>query len=450
MNPRFLLPLLPLVSTSFAADPAVKVTVGHSTEANVFKPGEVAPPAMNDAGAKAFFKIVSGKADENCGVLPVLQDGKAAGNDDDPEHNFFFGIGEKGGRISADLKGPIDLKEVATYSWHSGERAPQIYKLYGSDGSAPGFNAEPAAGVDPASVGWKLIANVDTHEKGAGQHGVSITGENGASLGTFNRLLFDIQANDDPNGWGNTFLSEIDIVDAKGPALQRYERKIETLTSKDGKFKYILDSSESPDLADWAKINLMPVMEEWYPKIIAMLPVEGYTPPDTIYFTMKQATTLPGYAQGVPAYASGNNVTLNANFMRDQQGGEAVGCAIHEIVHVVQFGSPGGSTRGERPPTWVTEGVADYIRWFLYEPQAKGAEITKRNFGSANYDSSYRVTANFYDFVIKNHEKDLMRKLNLATHNGYSADLWKEWTGKTADELNEAWKAGNKTRLGIE
>jgi len=450
MNARQLLLPLALISTSFAADPAVKVRVGHSTGTDSFKPGDIPGPAMNDAGSKAFFKIVSGKADENCAVLPILKDGKAPGGEDDPEHNFFFAIGEKGGRISAELKEPTEVKEVLTYSWHGGNRGPQIYKLYASDGTAPNFNAEPAAGTDPASAGWKLITNVDTHDKGPGQHGVSIATENGEPLGKFTRLLFDIQANEDPNGWGNTFFSEIDIVDAKGPALVRQEKKVETFTSKDGKYKYILDSSESPDLHEWAKVHLMPVMEEWYPKIAAMIPVDGYTPPDTINFTMRLATTLPGHAQGVPAYASGNNVTLNANFMRDQQGGEAVGCAIHEIVHVVQFGSPGGSTRGQRPPTWVTEGVADYIRWFLFEPQAKGAEITKRNFGSANYDSSYRVTANFYDYVIKNHEKDLMKKLNLATHTGYSADLWKEWTGKTADELNEAWKAENKKRLGID
>ena len=438
-----------LAIPTLCADPAVKITTAHSATDAGSKTGDVPPLAMNDVGSKAFFRVISGQADPACGVLPVVKDGKPPGSQDDPGRNFFFAIGEKGGRITAVLEAPADVKYVSTYSWHTGTRAPQIYKLYASDGSAPGFNAEPAADVDPATVGWKLVADVDTHAKGSGQHSVAIGTESGEPLGKFSHLLFDIKANEDPAGQGNTFFSEIDIVDAKGPALQHYEKKIETFTSKDGKYRYILDSSESPDLHEWAKVHLMPVMEDWYPKIIEMIPVEGYTPPDTINFTMKLATTLPGHAQGVPAFASGNNVTLNANFMRDQQGGEAVGCAIHEIVHVVQFGSPGGSTRGQRPPTWVTEGVADYIRWFLFEPQAKGAEITRRNFASANYDSSYRVTANFFDYVIKNHEKDLMKKLNLSTHKGYAADLWKEWTGKSAEELNEAWKSENKNRLGI-
>jgi len=444
--------LLFALPTLAAADnpPRAKVTTGHSATDVAFKSAGIPAIATNDAGQKAFFKVISGKADDVCGVLDVIHDGKAPGEEDDPGNNFFFAIGEKGGRLTADLGSVISVKNVASYSWHAGPRAPQIYKVYGADGTAADFKPEPGAEVDPAKAGWTLIASVDTHDKGAGQHSVSIGTESGEALGKFRHLLFDIAANDEPNGQGNTFFSEIDIVDANGPELMRFEKKVETFVSKDGKFRYVLDSTESPDLADWAKIHLMPVMEEWYPKIIEMLPVEGYTPPSTVYFTMKLSTTLPEHAQGVPAFASGDRVTLNANFMRDQAGGEAVGCAIHEIVHVVQFGSPGGSTRGRRPPTWVTEGVADYIRWFLFEPQAKGAEITKRNFESSNYDSSYRVTANFFDFVIKTYEKDLMKKLNLSTHNGYTPDLWKDWTGKTAEELDAEWKAANKKRLGIE
>jgi hypothetical protein len=435
--------------------PPVKVVTGYSPTDASFKDGDVPALATNDAGAKAFFKVISGKADESCGVLDVIHDGKGPESEDDPEHNFFFAIGEKGGRLTADIGKVIALKGVASYSWHGGPRAPQIYKLYAADGTAANFNAAPGSAIDPATVGWTLITGVDTHDKGgAGQHAVSIGTESGEPLGKFRYLLFDIATNDEPNDQGNTFYSEIDIFDADGPEPARYEhlpRKVEKFTSKDGKLHFTIDSTEAPDLADWTKKNMLPVMEEWYPKIAQIIPVEGYTPPDTINFTLKQATNLPGYAQGVPAFASGNSVTLNAKFMRDQASGEAVGAAVHEIVHVVQFGSPDWSKAGgARPPTWVTEGVADYIRWVLYEPQSHGADVTKKNIDKINYDQSYRVTANFYDFVTKNYDKDLVKQLNLATHNGYSPDLWKEWTGKTAEELNQEWKAYYRKQLGIE
>jgi len=442
-----------LIATSTAhadtiAAPA-KVVTGYSPTDAKFKLAGSDGIANNDAATKATLKIIAGKADPNCGVLDVIHDGRGPDGADQPGNNFFFMPGENGGRLTMDLGSVIEVKNVATYSWHAGTRAGQIYKLYAADGTAPGFNAEPAAGTDPATLGWKLVAWVDTHEKGPGQHVVSIESASGGSLGNFRHLLFDISTNPDPNGQGNTFFSEIDVTDAKGPAPTHYEHIVNTYNSKDGKFHYILDSSDAPDLAPWCGDHLMPVMEEWYPKIMGLIPVDGYTPTDTIHFTLKNSTGIPGNAQGVPAFATGNSVTLNAAFMRQNATGEAVGCAVHEIVHIVQFGNL-RHTEGARPPTWLTEGVADYIRWFLYEPQSHGAEITKGNVGKAKYDDSYRVTANFLDWVVKTHDKDLIRKVNLSTHKGYKPELWKEWTGKTLEELGAEWKAQNLKRLGME
>ncbi len=78
-----------------------------------------------------------------------------------------------------------------------------------------------------------------------------------------------------------------------------------------------------------------------------------------------------------------------------------------------------------------------------------GAEITKGNFSQAKYDSSYRITANFFKYVIENYEKDLMRKINVAVHKGYNEDLWKEWTGKSLQELGAEWKEYHRKKLGI-
>ena len=80
--------------------------------------------------------------------------------------------------------------------------------------------------------------------------------------------------------------------------------------------------------------------------------------------------------------------------------------------------------------------MADYIRWFKYEPKPTGTR--PRNPDKANYTDSYRITAGFLNFVVEKHDKELVAKLNAAMRQGkYSADLWKEYTGKTADEL---WK----------
>jgi hypothetical protein len=439
-----LLPLLAGTASLHAA--TAKVEIGTSREDNSFATKTTAPPATNDAAAGATFKVIAGSPDPNGGSLAVLNDGKIPSNDDEPEANFFF-AGD--GRILVDLGKTIDVASLASYSWHSGSRAGQYYEVFAADGSANDFKAEPGADDELTKCGWTLLAKVDTTGKRPGQHAAAITPTSGKALGNYRYLLFDIKKNPKESQFNATFFSEIDIVDAAGPDLNRIEkpkRITQEFASKDGKFKYTLDVTEAPDLQEWCAKNLIPTLDEWYPKIIEMLPVDGVTPAHNITFTLKNATDLPGHLQGVPAYASGNSVVFNSKFMRDQASGEAVGAGIHEVVHVVQFGGDQGDRprrRGGRPPTWVTEGVADYIRWFLYEPEKKGAEITKGNVQRATYDGSYRITANFFDWVIKTYEKDLMRKLNVATHDGYSDELWKTWTGKTVQELGAEWKSPN-------
>jgi hypothetical protein len=78
------------------------------------------------------------------------------------------------------------------------------------------------------------------------------------------------------------------------------------------------------------------------------------------------------------------------------------------------------------------------VRWFLFEPESHGAVIQQPE--DARYDASYRITANFFDWVIRNHIKDLPRKLNATFSTGYEASLWREWSGKSVQELAAEWK----------
>lgn len=429
----------------------VKVTTGYSAGGSGFKIDPVPSPATNDAAATAAFTLVEGERDRNGADLTALHDGKIPGGEDDPASNFFFSGGTKSGRIAVDLGAVIAVQTIASYSWHSGIRAPQVYKLYAAEGTAKEFVAAPKGGTDPASCGWRFLASVDTRPKtgeGGGQHAVSIAGTGSSPLGNFRHLLFDIRPSRENENFGQTFLSEIDVIDAKGPEIQRIksaEKILKTFPTADGKYRFIIDASDAPDLSDWAEKKLIPVVHEWYPKMVAMLPSDGYTPPDEVLLHFK--TDM----KGVPAYAGGNQVSLNAPWFRKELEREARGCVVHELVHVVQqYGR--ARVRNPRParnPGWIVEGIPDYIRWFLYEPQSKGAEITDRNWERANYDSSYRVSANFFDWVVKTYPKDIVLKLNTACREGkYDPALWKEWTGKTVEELGADWKKVNGERLG--
>jgi hypothetical protein len=176
-----------------------------------------ATPVKDDAAAKATITLLSGEADPESREMKALVDGLLPAKDDDPKANFFFANGSGGGRLSMDLGELTDVRQVNTYSWHSGARAPQVYMLYASDGSDSHFCAEPNANVDLTSCGWRLLTAVDTRKNrgdGGGQYVVSIADARSV-LGRFRYLLFIFSASETDDDFGNTFYSEIDVIAKK-------------------------------------------------------------------------------------------------------------------------------------------------------------------------------------------------------------------------------------------
>jgi len=409
-------------------------------------------PANNDAAAHACFAVVDGEPDSHSAPLEVLHDGFVPSSADQPSSNFFFRAGGDGGRVRVDLGHTVPVREVRSYSWHVGNRGPQVYALYASDGTPPTFNAEPKRGTDLRACGWRFVAQVDTRshtDDDGGQHGVSIASPSG-TLGAFRYLLFDCLPTESLDAFGNTFYSEIDVIAADGPPLTSsivsVPRIRERFTSADGRCRFTVDATDAPDLAEWASATLKPTLREWYGHLAALLPSEGYRPPERV--ALRFRTDMGG----TPASAGGGCINLNADWFRRERGREALGCVIHELVHVVQNYGRAGRTnpKPSRTPGWVVEGLADYVRWFLFEPQTGGAAVTARNFEHARYDGSYRISANFLDWVTRTRGRDLVCKLNAAAREGrYSDALWKEWTGDTLEALGDAWRQENARRLGI-
>jgi hypothetical protein len=98
------------------------------------------------------------------------------------------------------------------------------------------------------------------------------------------------------------------------------------------------------------------------------------------------------------------------------------------LAHVIQQ----YKTRGN--PGWLVEGIADYLRWFHFEPVAHRPKL--RNPARARYSDSYKTTAGFLEYVVVNHDHELVVKLNAAMRQGrYRADLWKDCTGLSVQEL---------------
>ncbi|MDB6124634.1 MAG: hypothetical protein JWQ71_3627 [Pedosphaera sp.] len=438
-----------LLASGPAAFGKVKTIVEHYNNEQAepgFKFKNVPRPSRRDAARHANISIADGQRDQAGGDVSKLNDGRVPTDADEPGENFFFAVNTDGGRLLVDLANAINITHINTYSWHTDSRAPQVYKLYGSDGTERDFEEKPKKDTDPEQHGWKLITKVDTRpkqgEKG-GQYGVSISDSEG-TIGKYRYLLFACSRTEDEDAFGNTFYSEIDVIDKDAQSDGFADNAVAPflIKSTDGKCEISIDTSGAPDLKEWAEKQLAPVLAEWYPKIVAMLPSEGYTAPSKFSISIR-----PG--KGVAA-TGGTRVTANSDWLKNEFKGEAIGSLLHEEVHVIQqYGyAPRKIPGPTRPPAWLIEGIPDYIRWYKYEPESHGCEITRQNLSRARYDASYRITANFLNYVVEKYDKELITKMNAAIREGkYTEDLWKKYTGKTVQELSDEWKSEIEKKL---
>ena len=211
------------------------------------------------------------------------------------------------------------------------------------------------------------------------------------------------------------------------PVLADGQKQIETVEIEGGKYRITVDTSESTDMKEWAHDKLAPVLKEWYPKIVKMLPGAGFEAPANFKIVFEAKMT--GLAE-----TRGKDVYCGAKWCRDNVNGETTGAIVHELVHVVQ-------QYRHQNTSWLSEGIADYIRWFMFDAQSRGGEITKGHIAGARYNASYRITANFLNWATGKYDKQLVMKLNAALRSGnYNADLWKQYTGRTPEELEAEWK----------
>lgn len=176
-----------------------------------------------------------------------------------------------------------------------------------------------------------------------------------------------------------------------------------------------VDCSESPASEVWAA-TAMETAKTWYPKLVMMLDGDDFTPAEKITLIFKKI-------DGV-AFASGRSITISEDWIKRQPGD--LGMVVHELIHVVQ-------SYRSRVPGWVTEGIADYIRFFQYEPGKVGVRV---NPDRHKYTDSYRITACFFDWIVRTKNPDFIYQLNIiCRRGGYNAETFTKLTGQTVDEL---------------
>ena len=206
--------------------------------------------------------------------------------------------------------------------------------------------------------------------------------------------------------------------------------------------KLVFDTSKASDMRQWTEEKCAPAISKWVVKLADIMASDGWAPPKeiTFAFVVDPSDKAPAWAS-----AADRKVSLNADWFRANLDGEALGCTIHELTHVMQAYHTKGQTR-ENCPGWAVEGYADYIRWVLFEPESDGCGYVRRNIKKYHYNDSYRVTAHFFGFV-EGRFPGTMKKLNAALrdHTFDNGKFWQEATGKSAEELEADWKSEFKT-----
>ena len=201
----------------------------------------------------------------------------------------------------------------------------------------------------------------------------------------------------------------------------------------------VYDVRLAPDLMDWTRDTFAPTIKEWVVRLEDVMASDGWTPPTNILFQFV-VKRLSGDTNAMAwATVEKDTVSLRIDWIRENLGGESLGCTIHELVHVMQ-GYWRTSCKEKNRPLWAYEEYADYIRWFLFEPESDGCVAVRKNPCTHHYNDKYRTTAHFFDFVERKFP-GTMKKLNAALRDHSFDDdvFWKAQTGFTPQELETAW-----------
>lgn len=180
--------------------------------------------------------------------------------------------------------------------------------------------------------------------------------------------------------------------------------------------KVVVDSTDFPDGAAWGDAARH-LVELWFPTVTQLLATETFRVPRQITLVLKKHIDAPAYTANDTITIDGQWITAHPNDL---------GMVVHELTHVVQQYQGGGQ------PGWLVEGIADYVRWWRYEPDSPRPRIGP----TATYHDSYRTTAAFLAWVSYHYNEALVPALDRAMRaNQDPVPVFQQLTGRTPEQL---------------
>ncbi len=176
---------------------------------------------------------------------------------------------------------------------------------------------------------------------------------------------------------------------------------------------------QDPALKAWGA-EAKALLVKWYPKIEDLLGVPENPHPAPVYLV------IDTHGSGIAGTAN-RRIEVNGDYVRKFP--KDIGLVVHELTHVVQ------AYRGSGPG-WLTEGIADWVRWFHYEPLSKRPHP---NPSKVDYHHGYQDAASFLYWAAHRYNLNLVKILNESmTLDTYTPEVWVYGTGH---RLSTVWQA---------
>ena len=158
--------------------------------------------------------------------------------------------------------------------------------------------------------------------------------------------------------------------------------------------------------------------EEWYPRLYEQFDTpEGAAPRSVVKLYFENM-------DGV-AHALASEIHISNKWVT-KQAPDDYGMVVHELFHIVQSYAGGGEG-------WLTEGLADYVRHRLFEPQVPPPRIDP---DQAKYTDAYKTTATFLEWLEDKKKPGIVLALNAASRAKRNVrEVFVKETGADVDQL---------------
>jgi hypothetical protein len=178
------------------------------------------------------------------------------------------------------------------------------------------------------------------------------------------------------------------------------------------------DVNDNSRLVEWGK-QAKTMIEQWHQRTVNLIPTKGFDVPTEVWLKIRKSN------RGI-AGTSGRHITVSSGWIEKHP--EDIGLVFHELVHVIQDYK--GIDAG-----WLTEGIADYLRWAIYEGKPHDwFPFTDKPQG---YKDSYRVAGGFLLWLETDACPGIVNKLNTRIRKRTYKDetFFEKETGRTLDTL---------------